>query len=205
MKKTFFQKNYNLIPSLLFFGLISFILSFSLNLLVKLFGDFDIQSLDSVILIIQDKLSLIANYTNQIANILLLIAASLTIIEFTQRMISDSILNYFKSVYQTICLRQFLRQDEKSESAITIDNQTTITKFNPILKNFNQTVGKATVDVRKSSVSVFLKYPRSQQAQKLLRDMEAHIKEEISSRNPNYYFSSPNREGNRLWFKATRR
>ena len=170
-----------------------------------MFGDFDIPSLDSVILIIQDKLSLIANYTNQIANILLLMAASLTIIEFTQRMISDSILNYFKSVYQTIRLRQFLRQDEKSESAITIDNQTTITKFNPILKNFNQTVGKATVDVRKSSVSVFLKYPRTQQAQKLLRGMEAHIKEEISSRNPNYYFSSPNREGNKLWFKATRR
>jgi hypothetical protein len=205
MKKTFFQKTYNFISSLLFFGLISFILSFSLNLLVKLFGDFDIPSLDSVILIIQDKLSLIANYTNQIANILLLMAASLTIIEFTQRMISDSILNYFKSVYQTIRLRQFLRQDEKSESAITIDNQTTITKFNPILKNFNQTVGKATVDVRKSSVSVFLKYPRTQQAQKLLRGMEAHIKEEISSRNPNYYFSSPNREGNKLWFKATRR
>ena len=205
MKKTFFQKTYNFISSLLFFGLISFILSFSLNLLVKLFGDFDIPSLDSVILIIQDKLSLIANYTNQIANILLLMAASLTIIEFTQRMISDSILNYFKSVYQTIRLRQFLRQDEKSESAITIDNQTTITKFNPILKNYNQTVGKATVDVRKSSVSVFLKYPRTQQAQKLLRGMEAHIKEEISSRNPNYYFSSPNREGNKLWFKATRR
>lgn len=205
MKKTFFQKTYNLISSLLFFGLISFILNFSLNLLVKLFGDFDIPSLDSVILIIQDKLSLIANYTNQIANILLLMAASLTIIEFTQRMISDSILNYFKSVYQTIRLRQFLRQDEKSESAITIDNQTTVTKFNPILKNFNQTVGKAIVDVRKSSVSVFLKYPRTQQAQKLLRDMEAHIKEEISSRNPNYYFSSPNREGNKLWFKATRR
>ena len=120
-------------------------------------------------------------------------------------MVNDSILNYVKSVYQTIRLRQFLKQDEKSESTITIDNQTTITKFNTILKNFNQTVGKTTVDVRKSSVSVFLKYPRTQQAQKLLRGMEAHIKEEISSRNPNYYFSSPNREGNKLWFKATRR
>lgn len=205
MKKTFFQKSYNLISSLLFFGLISFILNFALNLLVKLFGDFDIPSLDSTIIIIQDKFSLLENYTSQIAIILILVAISLIIIEFTQRMISDSILNYFKSVYQTIRLRQFLRQDEKSESVITIDNQTTVTKFNPILKNFNQSVGKATVDVRKESVVVFLKYPRTQQAQKLLRDMEAHIKEEISSRNPNYYFSSPNREGNKLWFKATRR
>lgn len=205
MKKTFFQKTYNIISSLLFFGLFSFILNFSLNLLVKLFGDFDIPSLDSTIIITQDKLSLLENYTSQIAIILMLVTVSLIIIELTQRMISDSILNYFKSVYQTIRLRQFLRQDEKSESVITIDNQTTVTKFNPILKNFNQSAGKATVDVRKESVVVFLKYPRTQQAQKLLRNMEAHIKEEIASRNPNYYFSSPNREGNKLWFKATRR
>ena len=204
MKKTFFQKSYNLISSLLFVGLISFILSFAFNLLVKLFGDFDIPSLNSFIIIIQNKLILLGSYTSQIATILVLVAVSLIIVELTQRMINDSILNYFKSVYQTIRLRQFLRQDDKSESAITID-KTTITKFNPILKNFNQTVGKATVDVRKSTVVVFLKYPRTQQAQKLLRDMEAHIKEEISSRNPNYYFSSPNREGNKLWFKATRR
>ena len=205
MKKTFFQKSYNLISSLLFVGLISFILSLAFNLLVKLFGDFDIPSLNSFIIIIQNKLILLGSYTSQIATILVLVAVSLIIVELTQRMINDSILNYFKSVYQTIRLRQFLRQDDKSESSITIDNQTTITKFNPILKNFNQTVGKATVDVRKSTVVVFLKYPRTQQAQKLLRDMEAHIKEEISSRNPNYYFSSPNREGNKLWFKATRR
>ena len=205
MKKTFFQKTYNLNASLLFFALINSILSLAFNLLVKLFGDFDIPSLNSFIIIIQNKLSLLGSYTSQIATILVLFAVSLIIVELTQRMISDSILNYFKSVYQTIRLRQFLRQDDKSESAIMIDNQTTITKFNPILKNFNQTVGKATVDVRKSNVVVFLKYPRTQQAQKLLRDMEAHIKEEISSRNPNYYFSSPNREGNKLLFKATRR
>lgn len=205
MKKTFFQKTYNLTTTLLFFGLISFILSFVFNLLVKLFGDLNFPPLDNTIIIIQDTLSLLESYTSQIATILMLVAISLIIIEFTQRMISDSILNYFKSVYQTVRLRQFLRQDEKSESVITIDNQTTVTKFNPILKNFNQSVGKATVDVRKESVVVFLKYPRTQQAQKLLRDMEAHIKEEISSRNPNYYFSSPNREGNKLWFKATRR
>lgn len=205
MKKTFFQKTYNLTTSLIFFGMVSFIFSFAFNMLIKLFGDFNFPPLYKAIIIFQNKLSLLGYYTKQIASILLIIAISLIILELNQRIISDSILNYFKSVYQTIRLRQFLRQDEKSESAIMIDNQTTITKFNPILKNFNQTVGKATVDVRKSSVSVFLKYPRTQQAQKLLKDMEAHIKEEISSRNPNYYFSSPNREGNKLWFKATRR
>ena len=157
MKKTFFQKTYNLISYLFFFGFTSFILSYTLNLLEKLFGNLDIPSLSNTIVLIQDKLNLLGNYTKQIATILMLTAVSLIVIELTHRIISDSILNYFKSVYQTIRLRQFLRQDDKSESAITIDNQTTITKFNPILKNFNQTVGKATVDVRKSTVVVFIK------------------------------------------------
>lgn len=205
MKKTFFQKTYNLISSLLFWGLTGFMLSFASKLLIKLFSNFDSPSVSSPIIFIQDKFSLLESYTQQMATILLLVAVSLITIESAQRIISDNILNYFKSIYQTIRLRQFLKQDEKSESVITIDNQTTVTKFNPILKNFNQTARKASVDIRKDSVVVFLKYPRTQQAQKLLRDMEAHIKEEISSKNPDYYFSSPSREGNKLWYIGTRR
>lgn len=180
-------------------------LSFASKLLIKLFSNFDSPSVNSPIIFIQDKFSLLESYTQQMATILLLVAVSLITIESAQRIISDNILNYFKSIYQTIRLRQFLKQDEKSESVITIDNQTTVTKFNPILKNFNQTARKASVDIRKDSVVVFLKYPRTQQAQKLLRDMEAHIKEEISSKNSDYYFSSPNREGNKLWYIGTRR
>ena len=37
------------------------------------------------------------------------------------------------------------------------------------------------------------------------RDMEEHIKEEISNYNPNYYFSTPLRVENKLWFKGTKR
>ena len=99
MKKTFFQKSYNLISSLLFIGLISFILSFAFrSARTKLFGDFDIPSLNSFIIIIQNKLILLGSYTSRIATILVLVAISLIIVELTQRMISDSILNYFKSV-----------------------------------------------------------------------------------------------------------
>ena len=120
MKKTFFQKTYNLISYLLFFGLISFILSFAFNLLVKLFGDFDIPFFDSAIITIQDKLSLLGNYTSQISIILFLVAVSLLIIELSQRIINDSILNYFKSVYQTRAVTQtiiFLHQIGKETSS----------------------------------------------------------------------------------------
>lgn len=148
---------------------------------------------------------MVEHYTKLLAVLLLIISTILIVTELVKRLINDSVWNYFKSIYQTFRLRQFLRQDEKSESVISIDNQTTVTKVNPILEQFNQTINKCIVDVRNESVTIFLKYPKSQQAQKLLKDMESHIKEKISSRNPDYYFSSPNRDGNKLWFVGNRR
>lgn len=205
MKRNYFQKTYNLISYFLLIGVINLVLSLCLKLLVTLFDGLDILFLNNTIILVRDKFNLFGNYTKHIAIVLVLVAVSLITIELFQRILNDSITDYFKSVYQTIRLRQFLMQDEQSASEITIDNHDSITKFNPILRNFNQPAGKAIVDIRKNYVSVFIKYPKTQQAQKLLRDMEMHIKEEISSRNPDYYFSSPNREGNKLWYIGTKR
>lgn len=205
MKKSFFQRTYNLVNNLLLLGFLSVVIRLAMSYLSYLIGEISISSLTSEISLIQSKLNIAEYYTDFIGTILIIIAIFLITTELSSCLFYDSIWNYFKSIYQTMRLRHFLKQDEKTESVITVDNQTTVTKFNPILKNFNKIVSKCTVDVRKESVSVFIKYPSTQQAQKLLREMEAHIKEEISSRNPNYYFSSPNREGNKLWFKGTRR
>lgn len=205
MRKSFFQKTYNLINNLLLLGFLSVIISLAMSYLNSLIGEIAISSLTSEISLIQSKLNTAEYYTSLLGVLLIIGAIFLINTELLERFLHDSIWNYFKSIYQTMRLRHYLKQDEKSESVITIDNQTTVTKFNPILKAFNKTVSKCTVDVRKESVSVFIKYPSTQQAQQLLRKMEAHIKEEISSRNPNYYFSSPNREGNKLWFTGARR
>ena len=205
MIKSFFQRTYNLINNLLLLGFLSVIISIAMSYLNSLIGEITIASLTSEVSLIQSKLNIAEYYTSLLGALLVITAIVLIITELLERFLYDFIWNYFKSIYQTMRLRHFLKQDEKSESMITVDNQTTVTKFNPILKAFNKTVSKCTVDVRKESVSVFIKYPSTQQAQQLLREMEAHIKEEISSRNPNYYFSSPNREGNKLWFKGARR
>lgn len=101
-------------------------------------------------------------------------------------------------------LRYFLVQTEITEKVITIENQS-ITTSNPINYNFNRSVKKGFVDIRQETVTIFLKVPRSQQAQKLLKEMEPQIKEEISSRNQNYYFSSPTRVNNSLWFEGKKR
>ena len=58
------------------------------------------------------------------------------------------------------------------------------------------------VDVHKDKVKIFIKVPRMQQAQKLLKAMESDIKEEISSRHPEYYFSSPQRIRRHIWYEG---
>ncbi|MGQ7377623.1 hypothetical protein ACTGVF_04015 [Streptococcus suis] len=205
MKKIFFQKTYNLNINLIILILLLLLLKFALLLLENQLGNIEIESLQSSISFVQDKLNFIAYFVQSLTLTLTSILVLSICTELFQRFTKDSILNYFKSIYQTIRLRQFLKQDEMSESIISIDNQTTVTKFNPILKNFNHAISSCTVDIRQDTLSVFIKYPRTQQAQKLLRDMEGHVKEEISGQNPEYYFSSSIREGNKLWYIGTRR
>lgn len=205
MKKSFFQKTYNLNINLIILILLLLLLKLALLLLENQLGNIEIESLQSPISFVQDKLNFIAYFVQSLTLTLTSILVLSICTELFQRFTKDSILNYFKSIYQTIRLRQFLKQDEMSESIISIDNQTTVTKFNPILKNFNHAISSCTVDIRQDTLSVFIKYPRTQQAQKLLRDMEGHVKEEISGQNPEYYFSSSIREGNKLWYIGTRR
>ena len=66
-------------------------------------------------------------------------------------------------------------------------------------------MSKTVIDIRKDSVTVIINYPKTRQTQKILKDMNEDIKEELASMNPDYIFSSPTREGNLLVFKSTRR
>ena len=87
---------------------------------------------------------------------------------------------------------------------MTIENQTA-NHQNPVMIQFNKAVRWLVVDVKKEEVKVLLKVPRTQQAQKLFKEMEDDIREEVSNCNPKYYFSTPNRDGNKLWFIGTKR
>ena len=204
MKKTFFQTTYNLNANLIVLALLSFFFKIGINLLIQMLENTKLSGMQRLFTTILDKLTALEHYIQLLSFCLILVPSFLILIELVQRLSKDSFWNYFKSIYQTSRMRQFLKQDEHSELVNTIENQT-ITRINPILKNFNQSVSRCTVDVRKESVIVLLAIPRTQQAQKLLKEMENDIKEEISSRNPNYYFSSPHRKGNKLWFIGTKR
>lgn len=205
IKKNFFQRTFNITVTILMYGLFFLCLTFGLRLLQDLMANAQSTYLSHLFDAIKQWASKGEYYTNILAILLPLIAVFLIIVELTLRAIYDKPSNYFRSAYQTLRLIQFLRQDENSQLAFSIDNSSTVTRFNPILRKFNRATSKCVVDVRKDSVTILIKYPKTQQSQKLLREMENYIKEEISSRNPEYYFSAPNRQGNKLWFKSTKR
>ena len=204
-KKNFFQRTFNITVTLLIFGLFFLCLTIGLRLLQDLIANAQSTYLSHLLETINQWASKGEYYTKILAILLPLIAVLLIIVELISRAIYDKPSNYFRSAYQTLRLIQFLRQDENSQLAFSIDNSSTVTRFNPILRKFNRATSKCVVDVRNDSVTILIKYPKTQQSQKLLREMENYIKEEISSRNPEYYFSAPNRRGNKLWFKSTKR
>ena len=120
------------------------------------------------------------------------------------RLKEDNLTNLWKSVYQTLTIRMFLRQSEHSETVTTVE-QAKVTRYNPINKYFNQAVRKVIVDIRENKVTLIIRIPKTLQATKILKDMEMLISEEIANRNPDYYFSRPERKGKWLYFIGTKR
>ena len=195
MEKTFFQKTFNLSKYLLVFVIFNAILSITSRLLIILF---DNEVFSRKIIIIQNKLYLISMIFLLVAIMLFILLTILLTIELTDRYKTDKIPNYFESVKQTIRLRYFLIQHETISSVNSLQR-------NPITQDFNKSVSDSIVDVRTENVVVVLKYPTSQQSQQIFRNMESHVKEEISNYNPKFYFSSPERIGNRLFYKGSKR
>lgn len=196
MEKTFFQRTFNLSRYLLVLVILNTVLSITSRLLIILF---DNEVFSRKIVVIQNKLYLVSTIFLLVAIMLFILLSTFLTIELTDRYKTDKISNYFESVKQTMRLRYFLIQHE------TISTSTNSFQRNQILRDFNKSLSNCIIDVRKESVIVILKYPVSQQSQQIFRSMESHVKEEISNYNPNFYFSSPTRIGNKLFYKGSKR
>lgn len=202
MKKSYFMKTFNLNINLILVSFLAEFIGWSLEFLSNQFklnplSFFDLSQFNSY-------LELGSKYSYTALSILLFILFVSVMFEILNRFRFDSLLNYFKSVYFTLKLHQFLTQREKSEKTTMIDNQN-ITTFNPINSSFNHCAHKSVVDIRKDDVTIFVKVPRDQQGQKILSDMTPQLKEEVASQHPDYYFSAPNRIRNKLWLVGKKR
>ncbi|MDW4356538.1 hypothetical protein [Mammaliicoccus vitulinus] len=200
MTKTYFMKVYNLAIYLLIYSLFTCLfggLFYVFNILLSYIDIFDLTQVIYYIDLITKGL-----FKTSIS--FLIIACLFGIIDILKRIYKDSIFNHFKSVYYTISFRHFLAQSDMTVDTPYWDKSDN-TKHNPITQNFNKAIKKCVVDVHKDKVMIFIKVPRMQQAQKLLKAMESDIKEEISSRHPEYYFSAPQRIRRHIWYEGQKR
>ena len=199
MKRNFFQFTFNISFLLLFVS----ILCFSLNVVFNLTNPSKEIADVSLVLFNKNFSTTVITYIHRIAILTSSTALSLIAVEVISRIQKDSLLNYAKSIYQTFRMRYFLRQYHSTPTETTGSPKGN--HYNPILKSFNHAVSKCIVDIRKEKTIVLLNVPNTQQAQKLLEERRESIQKEITSRHPHYYFSAPNRIGNKLWFIGTRR
>ena len=100
----------------------------------------------------------------------------------------DNLSNLWESIKQTLAIRIFLHQSEHSEVLATTE-QTKMKQYNPVNKHFNRAVRQSIVDVREDNVILMIRLPKTQQAKKILNDMDTMIIEEMARYNPDYFFS----------------
>ena len=198
--KTYFMRSFNLILYIFLFAPICSAFGWLFNFLSVQLTNITFANLDTV----KSTTDIIGSVCHRFSLVSLLLASLLAGIEIIQRLKTDSFWNYCQSVYRTFMLRHFLFQRERVQKISNLEHQT-VTTINPIYDGFNRAVRKCVVDVQSDTVAVFLKLPRDQQGQKILKDMEAQLKEEIASQHAGYYFSSPVRVRNQLWFIGQKR
>lgn len=196
METNFFIKNFNRCIYLVVTGISLIMISIFFYILLK----------------ITSKISNLTDITKNLSIIHIVILLSgififnllifITLLEIYQRVKYDSISNLVKSIYQTIKLRKFLKQHQTHEDNKSFNQKANI---NPILKNFNSSAKHCIVDVRKNVVIAIFKIPTKQQANKILKDMEQQLKEEVSNLNPTYYFSNVQRFKKYIYIKGTSR
>lgn len=197
MKKTLFMVTFNIRNYALVLAFLGCTLAFAIHL-----------SIDEVLLTLNlsgvKELIGVFIYINRIINLVkisckitIMIGLFHIIVELIYWTVNDTIFNYIKSCWLTFRLRRFLVQNERSIKRIEI---TQVQTSNPIYADFNKAVRRSIVEISNNRAVIYIKLPCSQQAQKILKDMESQIKEELSNHIPNYYFSYPQREKNKFWY-----
>lgn len=194
MENNFFIKNFNRCIYLVVTGISLIMISIFFYILLK------ITSKISNLTDITKNLSIIHTVILLSGIFIFNLLIFITLLEIYQRVKYDSISNLVKSIYQTIKLRKFLKQHQTHEDNKSFNQKANI---NPILKNFNSSAKHCIVDVRKNVVIAIFKIPTKQQANKILKDMEQQLKEEVSNLNPTYYFSNVQRFKKYIYIKGT--
>ncbi|MGO2195887.1 MAG: hypothetical protein ACTH3T_06555, partial [Lactococcus lactis] len=155
MKKTYFIKTFNLIQNLFALFANEVIANLLLHLLNYIIEK---ESTATFTLFIQvEKISVfLSSCLNSVEVFTFALLAVLTIFGLFVKIKDDSILNIFKSIWQTYRFRHFMVQSERTEKTIEMQKAQSI---NLIYNNFNKAVKKCVVDVSRDKIIIFIKVP----------------------------------------------
>lgn len=200
MTKTYFMRVYDIIIYLIIFTIFTAVLGKLFDILKIPLSEIEFIDMNKVILYI----TLISNFLYQIALCFIVLAILLISVDLIIRILKDQLKNHIKSVYHTILLRHYLKQDVNSYQDPSW-YQTDAMKSNPVQRYFNKVMGKSLVDVHDNEVRIAIKIPRKQQAHEIFKTIENQIHEEITHLHPNYYFSTSQRHHRYQWFIGQKR
>ncbi|MEK3976614.1 hypothetical protein [Psychrobacillus sp. FSL K6-1267] len=122
-----------------------------------------------------------------------LLLLMLVVPELVTRVSKDSLGNWFKSIWVSHRLRRFLvrQTDHEGEGVLKIQQH-------------NKSIRKSVIDIRNKKITYLVKLPNDMQAQKLILEAKEILREEISSRFPDYTFSNFERYKHWLRIEGTK-
>lgn len=182
MKTTYFQKFFDFCFSVFLTVILCTLCTVFLGFMVDFLQKFTYLSVVTSFISMIFWLSLTISIISSIIFILLVSY------EIKKRQKEDNLSNLWESIKQTLAIRIFLHQSEHSEVLATT-KQTKMKQYNPVNKHFNRAVRQSIVDVREDNVILMIRLPKTQQAKKILNDMDTMIIEEMARYNPDYFFS----------------
>lgn len=170
MKKTYFQCTYNVTVFLVMFDILSLGLGYATKFLSEI-----LQTNQIDFSLVIEKLILLSAYSYKVGLVLLLALIVLVGVELYQHWQTNAKLP--KVYLSDDSIKNFLKQELTYESMMTIEKQT-VNHQNPVMLQFNKAVRWSVADVQQKK-SKFLKVPRTQQAQKLFKEMEDDIRKKF--------------------------
>ncbi|PQC10771.1 hypothetical protein CUM91_13060 [Enterococcus faecalis] len=200
MKKTYFMRIFNPVQLLIFLLVLTNIIFFLLKLLAILW--YKIDTGFSFISLVLKSINQSIHFLRLSSHMIIALIIIILLREMIYRISKDSILNIGRSAISTFQFRRFLKQYQKN---IRNDIGRARQSENRTITIFNHSVEKSIIDISLYEIKLFIKIPKEVQAQKILKEQEAQIKEHIASMYPDYIISTFVRQKYNLWLVGTKR
>ena len=200
MKKTYFMRIFNPVQLLIFLLVLTNIIFFLLKLLAILW--YKIDTGFSFIPLVLKSINQSIHFLRLSSHMIIALIIIILLREMIYRISKDSILNIGRSAISTFQFRRFLKQHQKN---IRNDIGRARQSENRTITIFNHSVEKSIIDISLYEIKLFIKIPKEVQAQKILKEQEAQIKEHIASMYPDYIISTFVRQKYNLWLVGTKR